>query len=71
VRALQGVRVREGEREWAARNGRGGASVASACVVGVVPTACPWVVRVDGWGTTLTGGVHGPAGESARTDGQH
>jgi hypothetical protein len=52
VRALQGVRVREGEREWvwAARNGRGGAGAASACVVGVVPTACARVVRVDGWG---------------------
>jgi hypothetical protein len=34
----------------AARNGRGGAVAASACVVGVESTVCVRVMRAGGWG---------------------
>jgi hypothetical protein len=56
----------------AARNGRGGAGAASACIVGAKSTtthgACTWAVW--GGGTGLIGGVHGPVRDSVRTGGQ-
>jgi hypothetical protein len=47
-----------------------GVGAASACVVGAESTACARVMRAVVGGTVLTGGVHVPAREGARTGGQ-